>query len=127
MHEVFKFDTIQPPAPTHPKVIIYTCITKQKSPDKPHHPLHTQSAQEIGYSPSTSLDAGVAHFVEWFRRYYGPEVMAGRETPADWVRRGLCVLERGRGMCAMFSVCCGACVVRCGRRVVCDVCVVRWL
>ena len=31
----------------------------------------TAIKQDFGYEPTTSLEEGIAHFVDWYRSYYG--------------------------------------------------------
>jgi UDP-glucuronate 4-epimerase len=31
-------------------------------------------ARDVGYRPSTDLETGVKHFVEWYLAYYHPQV-----------------------------------------------------
>lgn len=40
--------------------------------------------EDFGYAPSTSLDAGVQQFTEWFKEFYGSAVLDGRTVPQDW-------------------------------------------
>lgn len=47
--------------------------------------------QDFAYKPSVALEDGLKRFVLWFMDFYGPQVMAGRVVPRDWVRYKLMV------------------------------------
>ena len=49
---------------------------------KTHADISSAKA-DLGYSPHTTLDEGVAKFVAWFKDYYGPD---GSKKRADEVQ-----------------------------------------
>ena len=48
----------------------------------------TRSQAELGYSPTTSIETGLAQFADWFQSYDPPPTEDGLAIAAEWLKAG---------------------------------------